>query len=80
MQCQYIGNGGNTLYPNLPSSFLEEVGVQFYIFILHKFKFFFDKVQKELECLLERSAIICDVVCVGMQDNLKERKQITCQW
>jgi hypothetical protein len=44
MQHHYIGNGGNTLYPNLPNSFLEEVGVQFYIFILHKFKKLFDKL------------------------------------
>ncbi len=53
MQCHYIGNDGNTLYPNLPNSFLEEVEVQFYIFILHKFKFLFDKLQEELECLVE---------------------------
>jgi hypothetical protein len=44
MQCHYIGNGGNTLYPNLPNSFLEELEVQFYIFILHKFKKKIDKL------------------------------------
>jgi hypothetical protein len=54
MQCHYIGNGGDTLYPNLPNSFLKEVEVQFYIFILHKFKFVSDKLQEELECLLEK--------------------------